>query len=294
MKPYGIAIYGFIDCWARKFLGLFAHITNSDPRHVGLWFLQIVEDVSGRPQKLTTERGTETLDVASLQVSLGQMFSDKNTAQQEQLHLYVKSTRNQKIECFWNQMKKGVREAMKQGIEKAIREVLYDDENVFQKYELQFHYSFNTFLMITGFNIGPCRLLFLQIYTPMAQNKLSRYMEYYNSFPRVKDKWSHLPTGCSANYCYRNPKEEFGGIQGLIPLPLKTVDEIRAADYPEGNQLWTFTPEWFSAIVNEAMNRLGYNYNSLLMTNIWDIFVVVLADLKLRDWSGTPFENYFS
>ena len=80
-------------------------------------------------------------------------------------------------------MTKGVGEAMKQGIEKAIREGLYDDEDVFQKYELQFHYSFNTFLMITGFNIGPCRLLFLQIYTPMAQNKLSRYMEYYNSFP---------------------------------------------------------------------------------------------------------------
>ena len=66
-------------------------------------------------------------------------------------------------------------------------------------------------------------------------------------------------------------------------MPLKTVDEIRAADYPEGNQLWTFTPEWFPAIVNEGMNRLGYNYNSLLMTNIWDIFVVVLADLKLQD-----------
>ena len=88
--------------------------------------------------------------------------------------------------------------------------------------------------------------------------------------------------------------EEFDGIQGLIPVPQETLVEIRAAHYPEASSLWTFTPEWFSRIVNEVMNRLGHNYNSLLMTNVWDIFVVVLAEIKLHDWSGTPFENYFS
>ena len=31
LKPYGIATYGFIDCWSRKILGLFDHIINSDP-----------------------------------------------------------------------------------------------------------------------------------------------------------------------------------------------------------------------------------------------------------------------
>ena len=30
------------------------------------------------------------------------------------------------------------------------------------------------------------------------------------------------------------------------------------------------------------------------MKNIWNTFVVVLADLKIHGWSGTPFENYFS
>ena len=128
----------------------------------------------------------------------------------------------------------------------------------------------------------------------MAQNELSRYMEYYNSFPRAKDKRSRLPTGCSANYCYRNTVEEFNGIQRLIPVPQETLVEIRGAYYPEPSSLWTFTPEWFSRIVNEVMNRLGHNYNSLLMTNVWDIFVVVLAEIKLHDWSGTPFENCFS
>ena len=66
LKPYGIVIYRFIDCWSWKALGLFAHITNSNPQHVGLWFLQIVEDVGGIPQKVTTDQGAMTLDVCSL------------------------------------------------------------------------------------------------------------------------------------------------------------------------------------------------------------------------------------
>ena len=73
------------------------------------------------------------MDLASLHVSLSQISSEKNTAQQEQLHHYFKSTRNQKIEYFWNQMTKGVSEAMKQGIEQAIREGKYDDKDIFQK-----------------------------------------------------------------------------------------------------------------------------------------------------------------
>ncbi len=77
-------------------------------------------------------------------------------------------------------------------------------------------------------------------------------------------------------------------------MPLKTIQEIRGADYPEADSLWKFTPAWFSEIVNEVMNRLGHNYNYVLMKNIWDTYFFVLAELKLQDWSGTPFENYFS
>lgn len=133
LKPHGIAIYGFIDCWSRKILGLFAHVTNSDPRHVGLWFLSVVEEVGGIPQKLTTDRGTETLDVASLQVTLGQLFTDKDTRQREQLHRYVKSSRNHKIEQLWDKMGDGVTREMKEGIMNAIGEGIYDEDDDFQQ-----------------------------------------------------------------------------------------------------------------------------------------------------------------
>lgn len=120
LKPFGIAIYGFIDCWSRKLLGLYAHVTNSDPRHVGLWFLEVAEKAGGIPQKVTTDCGTETIDLATLQTSLGLIYSNRHTPI-ENLHRYVTSTRNIKIESFWREMGAGLTNQMKDMILQATR-----------------------------------------------------------------------------------------------------------------------------------------------------------------------------
>lgn len=143
------------------------------------------------------------------------------------------------------------------------------------------------------FCITTFRLLFLQIFIPMAQNELTKFKEYYNNFPRAKDKRSLLPTGCCANYCYRNPVEEFGGVQGLCPVPEAMLKEITEMDYPEASSLWTFTPDWFSEKVDLVMDSLGFSYDTLLMDNVWDVFQQVYAQLQLIDWAGTHFEDYF-
>ncbi|KNZ61000.1 hypothetical protein VP01_1467g3 [Puccinia sorghi] len=41
LKRFGITVYGFIDAWSRKILGMFVHVTNNNPRHIGVYFLQI-------------------------------------------------------------------------------------------------------------------------------------------------------------------------------------------------------------------------------------------------------------
>lgn len=121
LKPHGIAIYGFIDCWSRKLLGLYAHVTNSDPRHVGLWFLDVAEKAGGVPQKLTTDRGTETIDLATLQTALGELYGNLHKQPLEQLHRYVPSYKNIKIESFWRELGIGLTYHLKEGIERAIK-----------------------------------------------------------------------------------------------------------------------------------------------------------------------------
>lgn len=140
LLPHGIAIYGFVDCWSRKILGLYAHVTNSDPRHVGIWYLELVKEFGGIPQKLTTDRGTETVHLAGYQLHLGRTFGN-NPARDNRYHAYVPSTRNQKIEAFWSQMQDSLTAFFKVNVETRKYQIfsdqyplVYDEEDPLMRY----------------------------------------------------------------------------------------------------------------------------------------------------------------
>jgi len=47
---------------------MYAHVTNNDPMHVGVYFLTLVAESGGIPLKVTTDHGTETMDMATYQI----------------------------------------------------------------------------------------------------------------------------------------------------------------------------------------------------------------------------------
>ncbi|KAI7948010.1 hypothetical protein MJO28_009918 [Puccinia striiformis f. sp. tritici] len=55
LKKFGLTIYGFIDAWSCKVLGILVHTTNNNPRHIGYYYLQLVKEVGGIPQRTTTD-----------------------------------------------------------------------------------------------------------------------------------------------------------------------------------------------------------------------------------------------
>ncbi|KAA1136377.1 hypothetical protein PGTUg99_028728 [Puccinia graminis f. sp. tritici] len=70
LKNYGICVYGFINAWSRKILGMFVHVTNNDTRHIGVYFLHLVLNIGGIPLKVTSDYGIETVDMATYQMWL--------------------------------------------------------------------------------------------------------------------------------------------------------------------------------------------------------------------------------
>ncbi|EFP86406.2 uncharacterized protein PGTG_12362 [Puccinia graminis f. sp. tritici CRL 75-36-700-3] len=62
LKRFGITVYGFINAWSCKILGLYVYVTNNDPRHIGVYFLSLVSKLGKVPLKVTAEYGTETGD----------------------------------------------------------------------------------------------------------------------------------------------------------------------------------------------------------------------------------------
>ncbi|PLW39517.1 hypothetical protein PCASD_07691 [Puccinia coronata f. sp. avenae] len=75
LKRLGITIYGFIDAWSRKVLGMFVHVTNNNPQHIGLYFFHLVSKVGGIPLKVTSDYGTETVEMAVHQMSLSHIYA---------------------------------------------------------------------------------------------------------------------------------------------------------------------------------------------------------------------------
>ncbi|KAI7946660.1 hypothetical protein MJO29_011187 [Puccinia striiformis f. sp. tritici] len=74
LKKFGITLYGFIDTWSRKILGIFVHITTNDPRHIRYYYLQLVKSQGGIPRRMTTDRGTETIHMPGHQINLTEQY----------------------------------------------------------------------------------------------------------------------------------------------------------------------------------------------------------------------------
>ncbi|KAI7945017.1 hypothetical protein MJO28_010712 [Puccinia striiformis f. sp. tritici] len=137
LKPYGITVYGFIDAWSRKILGMYAHVTNNDPRHVGLYFLQLAAASGGIPLKVTTDHGTETMDMAAYQIQLSRKYGGI-TFQEANTHMhFTKSIHNQKIESLWSRMMKEHNRAVIDIILTEMEDGSYNQDNEIQR---QAHY----------------------------------------------------------------------------------------------------------------------------------------------------------
>ncbi|KAH9454748.1 hypothetical protein Pst134EB_014813 [Puccinia striiformis f. sp. tritici] len=262
LKKFGLTIYGFIDAWSRKVLGIFVHTTNNNPRHIGYYYLQLVKEVGGIPQRTTTDRGTETIDLAGHQMNLMGQFGSIDP---DKCHRFTKSVHNQKIECLWSQL-------MKQYNSELIRQLYEADKKEYYNPTNPVHH-----------------VLFLYLWVPLLQDGLNEWLTNYNSFKRRYDPKSMLPTGCSANVCYENP-EEYDGEEGLIPVDLSRVDELEHEHYPDAEDLMRTSPGWFSEIIDRLKTEMELDWPELHTQNVWGTFSLLEAAIEAYDsaWLEDP------
>ena len=79
LKPYGICINDCIDGFSRKIIWLKAAHTSSDPRVIGGYFLEAVEQFGGCPRIVRTDLGTENVVVRDIQTYLRHSDADSRS-----------------------------------------------------------------------------------------------------------------------------------------------------------------------------------------------------------------------
>ncbi|KAA1094917.1 hypothetical protein PGT21_032708 [Puccinia graminis f. sp. tritici] len=250
LKKFGITLYGFIDAWSRKILGIFVHVTNNNPRHIGYYYLELVKREGGIPRRTSTDRGTETIHMAGHQINLTESFN-ADCPDPIQSHLFTKSTHNQKIECLWSQLMKQYNSELINQLFRAEEESYYDPQD------------------------------------PVEH--LNQWTSNYNNYKRRWDKKSMLPTRCSAEWCYQYPSE-VGGEQGLIPVPISAAEALQQAFYPEGTELMETSPKWFVKAIKELETGMHLTIPVVDIHNVWEVFSLVLEAIRSFDssWLSDP------
>ncbi|KAI9531269.1 hypothetical protein NQZ68_000767 [Dissostichus eleginoides] len=104
LKPYGICINGCIDGYSRRIIWLKAAFTNSDPKVIGSYFVEAIENVGGYPRLLRTDMGTENVLLRDIQQFLRR--NDEDDRAGERSYITGASTANQRIESWWGVMRK--------------------------------------------------------------------------------------------------------------------------------------------------------------------------------------------
>lgn len=92
LKKYGLCINGCIDGFSRQVIWLNAYTTSSNPRIIGGYYIEAISKVKGCPSRVRGDHGTENGHVAAFQ----NFLSERDT------FIYGPSTGNQRIESFWN------------------------------------------------------------------------------------------------------------------------------------------------------------------------------------------------
>lgn len=104
LKPYGICINRCIDGFSRFVVLMEAYTTNNDPKVVADYYIQCVTRLSGCPERIRADNGTENGHVTNMQVFLRRNHTD--TFAKENSFIYGRSTGNQRIESWWGILRK--------------------------------------------------------------------------------------------------------------------------------------------------------------------------------------------
>lgn len=101
LKPFGICISGCICGFSRRMIWLNVYQTNNNPRIIGGYFLEAVQQCEGCPRFVRGDYGTENGHVRNFQTFFMRRFPNGDRS-----YIDGVSTANQRIESWWGYLRR--------------------------------------------------------------------------------------------------------------------------------------------------------------------------------------------
>jgi hypothetical protein len=137
LSEYGFQVYGIIDAYSRYVLGCWVGHSNRTQVAVQKFYLKTVRQY-GIPELVRSDKGTETMLMCAAQTAL--RYSTNPLLPFHKCYVYGPSTKNQRIEAWWNTLADGLTEGWKQFFIKLDKADLFDKECVYDIIALRYIY----------------------------------------------------------------------------------------------------------------------------------------------------------
>ncbi|KAF8519694.1 hypothetical protein JB92DRAFT_3112223 [Gautieria morchelliformis] len=241
-EQMGIEVWGICDKYSRRELALWA-VPNSRLAIVPpALYLMLVKEKKGIPLQTTSDKGSETGQLAAMQTAL--------CVETLPPHRFVKSvhniTRERGWRPLWHKDLKNVLLAWREGQ----LEVGYIDSNPTH------------------------RMMGVWLWAQVVQSHLDNARQL-NGVHRVR-RQDHvlLPTGGRVEDFYNNP-EKYGGENILIPVDEDTISQLLAEHVPQ--RLFQFGTDESHALATELFTQVGSP--ALTSLNAWEVWHAMMAKL---------------
>lgn len=120
--------------------------------------------------------------------------------------------------------------------------------------------------------------VFLHLWVPLVQRIMDEYVAEKNSYCTRSNKKSALPTGVPPDVAY-HLATDYGGTEGLIPVPAEVVQRLLDDVYPDRDQLFMVSPPRFHTLIEELVMQTGWSGVEIDMANVWDLYAELLSKL---------------
>jgi hypothetical protein len=137
LAEYGFQIYGIIDAFSRYVLDIYVGISNRTQVSIQKFFLGCVRQF-GFPKLVRSDKGMETLMMCVCQLLLRR--EDKPDLPFHKAYIFGPSTKNQRIEAWWNTLADGLTETWKKFFEAFVHTGIFDSEVHYDILALRFIY----------------------------------------------------------------------------------------------------------------------------------------------------------
>jgi len=162
LSEYGFQIYGIIDGYSRYVLGCWVGLSNRTQVAVQKFYLKTVCRY-GIPQVVRSDKGIETVLMCAAQTAL--RYSIDPLISFSKAYVYGPSTKNQRIEAWWNTLADGLTEGWKQFFIKLDKANMFDKESIHDVVALRF------------------------IYIDILREQVQNFVDLHNIYTIRKQKW---------------------------------------------------------------------------------------------------------